>query len=103
MPGGGDPDNLPGCCPAPTLRFARWASDHFVASVHKGNGGELICVDKGATTVGEAVALKQRNIVRDLVLVPAAPGAAEISVRGAVFEGWSYSGHVWVSLLGQVV
>ncbi len=50
--------------------------------------------------MGELSALKQRHVVRDLVVSPSSPASPEVKIRGAIFECWSPGGHVWFALSG---
>ncbi len=55
-------------------------------------------MDSGRETVGERGELRRKFVERELCLAPGRPGVQPITVPGAVFEYWSYSGYVFVDM-----
>ena len=48
--------------------------------------------------MGPLTEVKARHVTRSLVLSPPQTGIAPITVDGAVFEMWDYSGHVFINV-----
>ncbi len=68
-------------------------------SIHNDEDGRSYYhLDNGNSCHCESAQFKQLHKVIKLDLVKGSPGHDGIAIDSAVFEAWTYSGHVWVSV-----